>query len=392
MVACLILRLRPTTEIFEPVLQSSQPCELTSLLASLLIDPVPSSSQPCELASLLASPRQDLHVSTPPVVQPLRPTALHVANRAYEALMRAHDASDDVICMVELMVAEMLSDTGLLWWANVSPPSTVRDLCAFVELAWCSKMMHEVYLILKAAVSTITCIGREANLLNGYRDSRCSVSSVSMWNRIALATWQYILNDVEVAEARLTDADILLFDIWEAIPYYRIDKEPELVEKIVEAAWSMCTYGERHAIGLLQKGNSHHDRVSTALAKYSFTVHSLDSMPSLDDAQYLDEVMFELVRKFYRRKSCKKALTLFSGGAPERRPALINAIRNALLKGVWVILAAWHNNLNTVYRDFAMNTLLAPGDLRIMAIDDLTTGKWVPDECVGAQACGWSSV
>ena len=131
MVACLILRLRPTTEILEPVLQSSQPCELTSLLASLLIDPVPSSSQPCELASLLASPRQDLHVSTPPVVQPLRPTALHVANRAYEALMRAHDASDDVICMVELMVAEMLSDTGLLWWANVSPPSTVRDLCAF---------------------------------------------------------------------------------------------------------------------------------------------------------------------------------------------------------------------------------------------------------------------
>ena len=193
-------------------------------------------------------------------------------------------------------------------------------------------------------------------------------------------TWRTITYDLQHARTRLEAADILVFDIWEVIPYshaiFNIVEKTELVEIIVSAAWSMFKTGQRHAIGLLLDSDPLHRRVHAALVRAEFTVHSLEIMNSSDDAGYFDDVMSTLINATNGTTISsggslrKPAVTLYSGGDPGRRPGLHEAIRKALMDEIHVVVVAWHWNLNDVYQDLAVtDPFLA--DLRIRLLEDI---------------------
>ena len=84
--------------------------------------------------------------------------------------------------------------------------------------------------------------GDEANILASYHKSPSE----------SHGAWRTITCELSKSRDRLDDAEILVFDIWQVIPYGLVAKQPEIVENIVRAAWSMCKTGERRAIGLLR--------------------------------------------------------------------------------------------------------------------------------------------
>ena len=185
---------------------------------------------------------------------------------------------------------------------------------------------------------------------------------------------------MKLARERLEEAEMLVFDIWAAIPYsndtYNTVDKHELIDNIVRSAWSMSKSGERHAIGLLGNLDPQHKLVHDALQKFDFAIHSLETLNSPDEGAYFDDVMSTLIKNFANKTQKEgiigqpKGLTLYSGGHPDMRPSMHVAIRSAMNKDVHVIFVSWHGNLHDFYRNMAFHDE-HDGEMRIRLLDDI---------------------
>ena len=291
--------------------------------------------------------------------KPSRPVAIEAV--LMEMVSFASGASLDVHGMVKIMVEALVEDKFLFWWVIVTPHPFLRDICETSTPSWEANFAHVSFLALRAAVSTISGTGDEASMLTKYGEG-------GEHRKESLGTWKTILYEEQLSRKRMHNADILVFDIWCSIPYC---SSTDNVEHIIHAAWSMCQTGQRHAFGWLGNVDHQHKCVSAALKKYGFTVHSLDFLDTTDDEGYFNDVMTTFIKNCRDRTPPTRklgwAITLFSGGHPDLMPGLHDAIHTAINKCVQIILVAWHQNLNWIYKELAP----AVSELRIMLLEDI---------------------